>query len=670
MIQFLERATFDDIKEECGAGHEIFIWAATKGSLQALQKLLSLGIGVDIGSTGSTDFGFHGPPPGSALFWAAREGHPEVVECLLRNGAEINHTIRPPLIGATAGSHSKYDKEAITTYAACVSYLLEAGADPDSVDDEGRSALSWSTQPTQKPILDLLLSAAADPNIADKELKLPIHYAAKFGKSHEVVAALLERTTNPDSVDKDGTSALTWALWSADCLPTVKLLVDAVSDINAGGGTFGCPLGAASRYCSSSIVKMVLEKGADPRIQGGRYGSCLNGLLQRPFNELVVEDDILCLELLLSHGADPNMRTNKGKQALHTAAKYCYHPGIFEALLKHGADVNAIYQSSEGRFQVTTTPLGILCDVHIRKGATMILLKAGANPNCYTPNGKTVLQAACYILGSSKIAQELITRGANIAARSVRDNRTALHDAAIAARSEMIKVLLEKGADANARGNKMETPLHDACWRTLDRETQQEEDENPFEARRRRCRIKKEYELLRSIELLLTLGHADPKAKDIDGAIPLHHAIKARNWLSVEILIKLSPNDIIFETDSKGKLPLHWAAEAGFTEAVYYLVDINNSIWTASKFRHDDDKTKLMKAMQESVNAVDIFGNTALHHAVKAGHEKFTTTLLSFSKTFIDIEIRNHKGYTALDLAKKKNHVWILSALKELAQRP
>lgn len=677
MIQFLERTTFDDIKEEGGAGHEIFTWAARQGCLQAIGKLLSLGFSIDISVTASTDFGFHQPPRGSALFWAAREGQSEVVEDLLRNGAEPNYTIPFPLIGATASSHVEYDKEAITAYVACVSYLLEVGADPDSVDEEGRSALSWSTQPSQKPILNLLLHAGADPNIADKELKLPIHYAAKFGKSHEVVAALLERTTNPNSVDKDGTSALTWALWSADCLPTVRLLVDVVSNINTGGGTFGCPLGVASRYCSSSIMKILLEKGADPRIQGGNYGSCLASLLHRPFNASVFEDDILCLELLLSHGPNPNMKTKKGEQALHIAARHCYQSRIFEALLKYGADVNAIYQTSERGFQVMTTPLGILCDFSIRKDATMTLLKAGANTNCYSPNGKTVLQAACGISGSSEIAQELITRGANFEARSVSYNRTVLHDAAVAAKTDMIKVLIEKGADANARGNKMETPLHDACWRTLDKNTLQEEDENHFEARDRRYSTEDAHQLLRSIELLLTLGHADPKAKDIDGATPLHHAIKARNPLTVETLIRLSPSDILSETDLKGKLPLHWAAEAGFTKALYDLVDPAKSpVRAASEFQFrnngeekQDPKLKLKQAMQESVNAVDIFGNTALHYAAKNGHEKFISKLLSFSKAFIDINIRNHEGCTALDLAKENDHVWLVGAFNDAAEK-
>lgn len=680
MIQFLERITFDDITENGGAGHEIFTWAASKGCLQAVRKLLSLGFSVDSAVPASPNFEFHAPPPGSALYWAARGGQSEVVEYLLRNGAKTNDTIPLPLIGATAASHAEYDKEAIPAYAACVSHLLGAGANSDSVDEKGRSALSWSTKSAQKLILDLLLHAGADPNIADTELKLPIHYAAKFGRSYEIVAALLERTTNPDSVDKTGTSALTWALWSADCPPTVKLLVDVVSDINAGGGTYGCPLGAASRYCSSDIMKMVLEKGADPRIQGGVYGNCLGSLLHRPFNRLVLEDDIMCLELLLSHGADPNMKTNKGEQALHIAAKHCSQSRIFETLLNHGADVNATYQSNERGFQVTTTPLGILCDFYfrIKNDACITLLEAGANPNCYTPNGETALQAV--VLGSSELARALIARGADVEARSVSYNKTALHDAAIAANSDMIKVLIEKGADANARGNKMETPLHDACWRTPDKETLQEQDENPFEARNRRYRTEEQHQPVQSIELLITLGHADPKAKDIEGATPLHHAIKACNPLTVETLIRLSPSDIISETDSKGKLPLHWAAEAGFSKALSYSVDPTNGyIWTASELRHKDEaekkelklklKMKLKQAMQESVNAVDISGNTPLHHAVKNGHEKFISKLPSFSDAFfIDIDIRNHKGYTALDLAKKNNHVWLVDAFKRFAE--
>jgi ankyrin repeat protein len=337
MVQFLENITFDDIKQECGPGHEIWTWAASKGSLQAIRKLLDLGIGINISSIKSDHFTFHRPLIGSALFLAANQGHSDIVKYLLRNGAEPNPTIRLPLIGATAGSHTPYDDEDVSRCATCVSCLLKAGADPNSVDDDGRSALSWSTQPAQKSILDLLLNAGADPNIADNKRKLPLHYAAHFSNDN-IVLALLGRTANPNSVDENGTSALTRALCNG-YPPTIKLLADTVSDINTGGGIYSCPLEAASRYCSSSIVRMILEKGANPNIRGGAYGSCLGALLDRPFNQSVLKDDILCLELLLSYGADPNLRTSKGKQALHTAAEYCYHTRIFEILLVYGSDV-------------------------------------------------------------------------------------------------------------------------------------------------------------------------------------------------------------------------------------------------------------------------------------------------------------------------------------------
>ena len=487
MLHYLQMVAFDDINENCGAGHEILIWAARNGYLRVVRILLGLGIDANLVPTDNDIFRLRGSPSGSALFWAAAAGHSDMVEVLLLNKADVKNgdLDRSPLMGATMNSHRKYDGEAMLKYVQCVSHLLQSKANPNAVDKKGRSALSWSTQPTQKPILDLLVKAGADPNVADQQLKLPLHYAAQFAASQEVVRTLLAKTLDTDSPDKDETSALTWALWSGYCSPTIELLLDVTSNIGLGGGIYGCPLGAASRYCSSKIIKMLLDKGAGPNVTGGFYGSCIAAVLNQPFNRPVVEDDLLCLELLLSNSAEANLRMKDGKQALHTAAKHCWRPEIFEMLLRHGADVNGTFQSHEINIEVTTTPLGVLCDFHISNEATMVLLRAGASPSCYTPNGKTVLQSACYILGSSKMAQELITRGADIGATSLCEETTALHDAATAARSDAVKLLIEKGANVDARDKWKRTPLHKACWWTSKRGIQQEKVENPFEARAR-----------------------------------------------------------------------------------------------------------------------------------------------------------------------------------------
>jgi ankyrin repeat protein len=473
MICFLEKIIFEDIKEECGPGHEILIWAARKGSLEVVRKLLRLGVGINTSLTGSEMFMRRKAKAGSALFWAASEGHATVVEYLLRHGADPNHTVRPPLVRAIMGSSrlqvSEPYEQYISRYATCVSHLLEAGANPDAVDEGGRSALSWSTKPAQKPILDLLLNAGANPDIKDKDLKLPVHYAAQFYGSEEVVAALISRTTNLDAVDEKGTSASTWSLRSALSDPTIKLLADNVSDIDSGGGEYGSPLGAASypQYCSSSILKILLEKGADPNIPGFRAMSCLDLVLCRPSSP----DIAVCVDLLLRHGADLNMKPSDSEQSLHIAARWHNDPEIIEVLLKYGADVNGVFHSTKNGFHVGSTPLGAACSEPVVDDTAMALLKAGADPNCMTPQGQTALGAACRNFGASKLAHELIARGADISAPSVDHRDTALHMAATAARSDIIRVLLEKGADANARDDKLRTPLHRVSWREVGAET-------------------------------------------------------------------------------------------------------------------------------------------------------------------------------------------------------
>ena len=392
-------------------------------------------------------------------------------------------------------------------------------------------------------------------------------------------------------------------------------------NLNVGGGIFGSPLQAASRYCDSKIVKKLLNYGADPNIMGGEYGSCIGAVLHPPFNRQFFKDNLLCLELLLANGASVTSRTKSGEQALHIAARYCRHAEIFEVLLRYGAGVNATFNSHDEGLETITTPLGILCNLPMREEAMQVLLRAGADPNCYTPNGQSVLQSACDILGSSKMASALISKNVKIEARSQRDGSTALHSAAAASRSDIVLVLIEKGASVNARDEWKKTALHHACST---------------------ARINRDFDLRTTIEHLVISGQADHKAKDEDGATPLHYAARACNLTSVKALISLLSNDIIFERDSKGKLPLHWAAEVGFTDGLSYLVD------SQSRLEAAPDKA----------------GNTALHYAAENGHEKFVMNLLQ-GKLHVDINARDRAGYTALDLARKNDQIWIVAHLKD-----
>lgn len=72
------------------------------------------------------------------------------------------------------------------------------------------------------------------------------------------------------------------------------------------------------------------------------------------------------------------------------------------------------------------------------------LLKKGANPHATDNSGQTVLMMA---VGNKKIVESLIKRGVDINARD-EEGRTALRSAILAGKPEIVKLLLEHGADA------------------------------------------------------------------------------------------------------------------------------------------------------------------------------------------------------------------------------
>lgn len=67
------------------------------------------------------------------------------------------------------------------------------------------------------------------------------------------------------------------------------------------------------------------------------------------------------------------------------------------------------------------------------------------------------------------------------------------------------------------------------------------------------------------------------------------------------------------------------------------------------------------------VNAVDLIGWTALHHAAFYGFPKIVTLLLSH-KTFTELNAKHHKGVTALHVAAQHGHTEVLEVLLKQEQ--
>lgn len=195
-----------------------------------------------------------------------------------------------------------------------------------------------------------------------------------------------------------------------------------------------------------------------------------------PLMQAVLYGDLDAVRLLLANGADPNLRNEAGAMALLWAAA---DTEMFRLLLDRGADVNA--RSDDGR-----TPLLIAAGQFGSRSIVMLLLDRGADLSAKSPTNigySTPLSEAASI-GDEALLRLLIERGAAVKGAGIQPFATAsrakcekcletligradqgtLSNAALLLSPPFgdagaVKMLLDGGADANARDPKGRTLL-------------------------------------------------------------------------------------------------------------------------------------------------------------------------------------------------------------------
>ena len=191
--------------------------------------------------------------------------------------------------------------------------------------------------------------------------------------------------------------------------------------------------------------------------------------------QAALEGDVSRLNGLLAAGAAVNARCwlsddrfqlhNKNATALHFAALACQLEAV-EALLTAGADVNA--ETDAGQTPLWMAASDKWMSVEAGEGCADVaraLLAAGARLHARDDLGQTPLYVAA-TYDSPRVAKILIEAGDEVDAR---DNvgRTALYVAAQKHHVGTVKVLLQHGADVNARDDwHGDTPLIHACFAT------------------------------------------------------------------------------------------------------------------------------------------------------------------------------------------------------------
>ncbi len=266
-------------------GSTPLMYAAAAGSLDTMRILLAAG--ADVNARNAFD--------ATALMWGI--GDADKVRVLIEKGADVNARSRsgrtPLLLAASQAGAS-----------ATVQLLISKGADPAARDNFQRTALHAATQANDLEMVTLLVRKGADVNARSATGNTPLMNAAEEG-NYEMVTLLLERGADVNAVSEKQSG------------PVVKNGPLAL-------GLF-TPLILASPYGEPQTVKALLDHGAKVNAQDVRG--------MTPLMLAVASDraDARVVRLLLERGADPGIRSATGETAGDWARKY-HSPAVMHAL--------------------------------------------------------------------------------------------------------------------------------------------------------------------------------------------------------------------------------------------------------------------------------------------------------------------------------------------------
>jgi ankyrin repeat protein len=168
-----------------------------------------------------------------------------------------------------------------------------------------------------------------------------------------------------------------------------------------------------------------------------------------PLADAMENMDGAAVRTLLQRRADVNAPQADGMTALHWAA---YHDDVESValLVRAGANVKAA-----NRYGITPLTLAI---TNGDSAMVEMLLKAGADPNTTLPGGETALMTAARV-GTLASVKALLVRGATVDSKDEKHGQTALMWAAAEGHAPVVQMLIEVGADFNARLASGMTPL-------------------------------------------------------------------------------------------------------------------------------------------------------------------------------------------------------------------
>ena len=387
----------------------------------------------------------------SALSIASREGNIDMVNQLLRHGAEIDNRDNrgcTPLRFAAARGHKHV-----------VGRLLDCGADVNAQRNEDQStSLTIASQKGHIDTVLMLLSKGAKTEVRDHLGRTPLWYAAANGHMM-VVSALRSAGARIDAMDNKGYTPL-WIAAINGHEDVAGILLDCGADINdQSNNDQSTSLTVASQKGHIDIVRMLLSKGAKTEVR--------DHLGRTPLWYAAANGHMMVLSALRSAGARIDAMDDKGYTPLWIAAinghlmdvldamhaklrdKERTLGEIVETLIKGDDEASGLLHAAE---QLKPTDRNIHLWSRAANGRTaevLALLSAGANVDVQNNDGVSALGVACE-KGHIAIVTALLQKHAQTEIRDKLYGRTPLWLAAVKGHVRCIELLIDRGAVVDA----------------------------------------------------------------------------------------------------------------------------------------------------------------------------------------------------------------------------
>jgi len=537
---------------------------------------------------------------GTALTVASRRNYIEVVRLLLNGGADPNrYHPKPSDVNPIEAASSRGYKDCVAlmlpkasreTALGGLEKAYRAGADRDMlkifVEFVPDGVLNYAAALGYEDLVAKLLDRGAKP-----ETKVNRQYMDRDPQASALVEAcakgylaiakqLIDKGADVNAKSGESFSE-SYALASAASkgnVEVVKLLLIHGANVNANGG-YGPALQIAAYEGHKEIVQILIEHGASLKDGTGSYGG--------PVQAAVLGDHVDILELILAAGADVNMMAGsfrisgggvRRSGSSIQAAVFCSNIPMVDFLLEHGADPNLCGNKSpwkgtgiplsiaagDGNLDLVNRLLDAGADVNqpdedsnsgpalfwaVKGGFLRVvnrLLDADADSNapCHTSvRGRATILAEACMRQNILVVEALLKAGADIHKYSdFRGNHEPpIHTAARCGDVDMIRVLVNHGANVNEQCQGGGTALHKA-------------------ARGGRRDV---------VKALLLEFQADPSLSLENGNLPIHTAASWDSAECMELLVQAGSD--VNARNKTGRTPLHWAADSGAPRAVEWL---------------------------------------------------------------------------------------------------